>query len=272
MRKVLLSLLTLMFFCLQIAAQGVGKWEKDYFQDEFGDKLMDQPYYKIDLDAVGKGTFGNWIRIRVSNVYGIEFHGRLTQMMGIRIKTSDGKIHDIPYEVTVNQTYQVEAQYIQKVLDILSKGNFSIALIGGGTNADGNIHETLTAKVYNETKGIEKYFPKRSNNTSKSTGNQPNAGALMFKGTVGKYGIVVYTEAYKDGTVKGWCYYTSQGPDKKIYISGNHSGNLVTFSEYEGNVGVGYFTLHYDSSTKSLNGTHFNINTRKELKVSLRQM
>ena len=189
MKRLLLSLLTLMFFCLQIAAQGAGKWKKDYFEDEFGDKLMNQPYYQVYLKAEGKGTFGDMIWIRVSNVYGIEFDGRLTQMMGIRIKTSDGKIHNIPYDVTANRTYKVADQYTQTVFNILSKGNFSIALVGGGTNADGNIHETLSARVYDETKGIEKYFPSQSSNPKKSAGNQQKRPSLLgkfFSGNVGK--------------------------------------------------------------------------------------
>ena len=273
MKKLMVSLMTVLFCSLQITAQTDGKWQKGYFEDEFGDKLMDQPFYMVNLKAEGKGTFGDWIEIRVSNVFGIEFNGRLTQMMGIRIKTSDGKVHDIPYEVTQNRTYKVANEATQTVFNILSKGNFAVSLVGGGTNADGNIHEILTARVYDETKGIERYFQSKSGNPNKSSGNQSNSKAqgLTFKGTVGKYGIVVYIEPYTDGSIKGWCYYTSQGPNKKIFISGNHSGNLVTFSEYEGNIGVGYFSLNYNKSTRSLSGKHFNINTNKELKVELKQ-
>ena len=92
-----------------------------------------------------------------------------------------------------------------------------------------------------------------------------------FKGTVGKYGIVVYLEAYNNGSLNGWCYYTSKGPDNKIRISGQQTCNMVTFSEYEGNTAVSRFTLVYNSMQRTLTGTHYNINTRKELNVSLKQ-
>lgn len=92
-----------------------------------------------------------------------------------------------------------------------------------------------------------------------------------FKGTVGKYGIVVYIEVYSNGRIGGWCYYTSKGPDNKIPIGGNIYGTTLSFSEYEGNIGVGSFTLTYNKNARTLTGTHYNINTQKELRVNLKQ-
>lgn len=46
-----------------------------------------------------------------------------------------------------------------------------------------------------------------------------------FKGTIGKYPVVMYLQGYISGIV-GDIYYVSQGKDKKLYLEGEYINDL----------------------------------------------
>lgn len=65
--------------------------------------------------------------------------------------------------------------------------------------------------------------------------NGQNSESLYLKGKIGTLPVVMYLIFRSDGRVSGWYYYESQGPKRKLSLSGEYDGSgTVILDEFDG--------------------------------------
>lgn len=158
MKKLLFLLMLLMVVPSVGNAQRL-QWEKGYFLDEFEDPMPEYPFYSLMLPM---SNSDNYLRMRVSVAYGIEFilpYSSFGIYHELKIKKANGSVIVVPTSSDDEQVYQVDLSSFWDVVDLLAKGNITLSFIGYHDFTDTYAH-TYTVKIKQQTQTITQILNK----------------------------------------------------------------------------------------------------------------